>query len=83
MTKIFPICWFDSRKRCADGRRVIVFRARPGKNEKIGSTRANGAVGAWSVLDSEKANGTYYAKAPETPECEGDKSGKLSIGEIR
>ena len=69
----------QSKKKCADKRKVIVYRKRPGKDEKIGSTRANGAVGAWAVQHPDQADGTYYAKAPATKECEGDRSGKLSI----
>ena len=52
----------ESRKKCADDRKVVVLKVTPGKNEKIGSTKANGAAGAWSVVDPEQADGTYYAK---------------------
>ena len=60
---------------------MIVYRKQPSKDEKIGSTKANGAVGAWAVQHPDQANGTYYAKAPATKECEGDRSGKLTINE--
>ncbi len=69
----------QSKKKCADKRKVIVYRKQPGKDEKIGSTKANGAVGAWAVQHPDQADGTYHAKAPATKECEGDKSGKLTI----
>lgn len=69
----------ESKRKCANGRKVVVFRVQPGKNERIGATNANGSVGAWSVQHPDTPDGTYYAKAPPTSECQGDKSGKLSI----
>ena len=68
----------QSKKKCADKRKVIVYRKRDGKDEKIGSTKANGPAGVWSVQHPDQAGGTYVAKAPATDICEGDKN-KLSI----
>jgi len=70
---------FDyAKKKCADNRKVIVFRVANGPDTKIGTTRANGVVGAWNVM-SPAADGAYYAKAPATDECKGDRSDELVI----
>ena len=71
--------FIDSKKKCADNRKVKVFRFANGPDVKIGSTRANAAVGAWSVTDPDLPDGTYYAKAPATNECEGDISNDLGV----
>lgn len=70
---------FDyAKKKCADNRKVKVFRIANGPDIKIGVTRANGAVGAWNVMHAA-ADGAYYAKAPATDECKGDRSDELVI----
>lgn len=71
---------FDyAKKKCANSRRVIVYRVANGPDIKIGATKANGAVGAWNVIHPDTADGAYYAKAPATDECKGDRSDELVI----
>jgi hypothetical protein len=70
--------YIDSTKKCADNRKVKVYRIANGPDIKIGVTRANGAVGAWNVMHPA-ADGAYYAKAPGTDECKGDTSDELVI----
>lgn len=71
--------FIDSKKKCADKRRVIVYRFANGPDVEIGRTRANAAVGAWSVEHPDLPDGTYYAKAPSTRECKGDVSDDLGV----
>ena len=71
---------FDyAKKKCAENRKVHVFRIANGPDVKIGTTRANGAVGAWTVIHPDNVDGAYYAKAPKTDECKGDTSDELVI----
>ncbi len=72
----------DAKKKCADKRKVIVSRKVDGPDQKIGSTKANGSAGVWSVQDPVPADGKYFAKAPATNECEGDRD-SLSIQQMR
>ncbi len=71
--------FIDSKRKCANNRKVIVFRFANGPDVKIGSTRANAAVGAWSVTHPDLPDGTYYAKAPRTSECQRDISDDLGV----
>ena len=75
--------YIDSKRKCANNRKVVVYRIEAGPNEKIGSTRANGAVGAWTVTEEAVADGIYYAKAPATSECQADRSNELGIEQRR
>ena len=71
--------FIDAKKKCADDRKVIVYRIENGPDIKIGATKANGAVGAWNVMHPDTADGAYYAKAPKTEECKGDTTDELVI----
>jgi hypothetical protein len=60
--------------RCADGRRVVVYRARgtkpdPAKDERVGTTRAKGAVGEFGWTVESEGSGSFYAQAPAKKGC--------------
>lgn len=61
--------------RCANGRKVVVFKKRPGDDERIQSDTAqpNGDRYMWSI-GNPGVSGTVYAKAPKIDGCEADKS---------
>ena len=67
------------KKGCKNNRRVLVFRVRPGKDEKRGSTKSYKGLVAkgyfWSYSEQGAApTGQYYAKVKPTDVCKGDKS---------
>ena len=69
-------------KACKNNRRVLVFRVRPGKDEKRGSTKSYKGLVAkgyfWSYSEQGAApTGQYYAKVKPTDTCKGDKSGTV------
>ena len=57
----------QSTPKCRRGRKVNVFKVRPGKDLKVGSDRSN-RKGNWyvpgEVPGTPNSNGTYYAKTP-------------------
>jgi hypothetical protein len=67
-------------KPCAKGRRVFVFRVRPGRDQKIGSTRSRRATRTknfypWSFSEPGVARfGEYYARVKPTDTCRGARS---------
>jgi hypothetical protein len=70
------------RKACKNERRVLIFRARSGADQKVGSTRSfkgmvdNGYY--WTYFEEGAApSGKYYAKVKPTDTCQGDRSGSL------
>ena len=72
----------SARKACKDSRRVLIYRARPGKDVKVGSTKSykgmvdNGYY--WSYFEMGAApSGKYYAKVKPTKQCQGDQSNSL------
>ena len=72
----------SKRKACKDRRRVLIFRVRPGADERVGSTRSfkgmadNGYY--WTYFEQGAARrGRYYAKVKPTDQCEGDRSATL------
>jgi hypothetical protein len=71
------------RKACKNKRLVLIFRARPGTDVKVGSTRSfkgmvdNGYYWTFSKAGAAK-RGRYYAKVKPTDTCEGDRSGTLT-----
>ena len=70
---------FSSRKACKNKRQVLVFRARPGADEKIGATRSYKGKAQpgyyWTLAkDGLPAGGEYYSKVKPTDACKGDKS---------
>ena len=76
----------SSKKSCANDRKVIMYRKADGPDLKLGATRSErrGDLGySWTIESSEPlAEGKYYAKAPATKECAGDKSPTISVSEI-
>ena len=73
----------SAKKACKKGRRVLIFRQRPGADVKVGSTKAakglsdNGYY--WGYSEPGAApTGRYYAKVKPTAKCKGDTSGTLS-----
>ena len=72
----------SARKSCKDGRRVLIYRVRPGADVKVGSTKSfkgladNGYY--WTYFKQGAAPaGKYYAKVKPTDRCQGDRSGTL------
>ena len=72
----------SARKACKDRRRVLIYRARPGADVKVGSTKSfkgmvdNGYY--WTYFKTGAApSGKYYAKVKPTDKCQGDESGIL------
>jgi hypothetical protein len=66
-------------KACKNNRRVLVFRVRPGKDQKRGSTKSyKGPVAKgyfWTYSEQGAApSGKYYAKVKPTDACQGDRS---------
>ena len=73
----------ESPKRaCANDRKITVFKRTPGSDKVIGSTRSKprGELGyEWTLeVPEHLKNGTYYAKAPATSNCRGDKSPEVT-----
>ncbi len=65
------------RASCEVGRKVTVYRKKPGRDARIGSDRSfegKGDTVAWIVVEEEAATGYYYAKAKKTDRCKKDKS---------
>jgi hypothetical protein len=76
----------SSKKRCANDRKVSVYRKRGGPDLKIGSTRSErrGDLGYEWIVESDDplVPGKYYAKAGTTNSCQGDKSPTLAYQEL-
>lgn len=74
------------KKSCANDRKVVMYRKADGSDLKLGATRSErrGNLGySWAIESSEPlAEGKYYAKAPATKECAGDKSPTITVAEI-
>ena len=72
-----------STKACGKGRRVLIFRVRAGKDQRIGSTRSRKATGTknfypFSYSEPGVArSGKYYAKVKPTDSCKGARSAKM------
>jgi hypothetical protein len=72
----------SARKACKLRRRVLIYRARPGADVKVGSTRSyKGMVDSgyyWTYFEEGAApSGRYYAKVKPTDRCQGDRSESL------
>lgn len=70
------------RRACKNRRPVLVFRVRPGADQKMGSTKSyKGQVDPgyfWSLVkDGIAPEGDYYAKVRPTDRCKGDRSSTL------
>ena len=72
----------SARKACKDKRRVLIYRARPGADVKVGSTKSyKGMVDSgyyWTYFEVGAApSGKYYAKVKPTDKCQGGQSKAL------
>jgi hypothetical protein len=69
----------SSKSACATGRKVKLFRKKPGADKLLGSDKSNGQA-KWSIpLGKRLTSGSYYAKAPAKGNCKPAKSKVLSI----
>lgn len=61
--------------RCAEGRKVVVFKVRPGDDLRFATDNAslNGDRYEWSTGNTG-TQGRFYAKAPRTDRCQADTS---------
>jgi hypothetical protein len=60
--------------RCADGRRVVVYRARgtkrdPADDDRVGAAKAKGAVGEFGWTVETDQDGRFYAQVPAKRGC--------------
>ena len=64
----------SAENRCANGRKITVYRLKNDHEEKITTDTAtpNGDKYQWSA--GNPGNGRYFAAAKETSKCEGDLS---------
>jgi len=68
--------------RCAEGRRVVVYRvggAKPSqkRDERVGATRAKGAAGEFGWTVESEADGRFYAQANAKKGCKAAHSAVL------
>ena len=75
---------FSPRKACKNDRRVLIFRARSGEDEKIGATRSykGSAQPGYFWTHSEPGllpAGNYYSKVKPTERCQGDRSPAIPL----
>ncbi len=73
------------KAKCANKRLVLIFKQRPGADQKIGSTKAEpvtGAIGYWWAFEkvgfAVKSSEKYYAKVKATNKCAGARSPVLN-----
>jgi hypothetical protein len=65
-------------RKCMNGRRVVLFKQRPGADRKLGASRTHleGGLGLWGV--TAPPNGHVYARVPREVHdefvCRGDRS---------
>ena len=70
-------------KECKNKRRVLIFRVRPGRDAKVGSTKSFRGVADrknyfWTHFEDGAApTGKYYAKVKPTDKCQGGQSKTL------
>ncbi len=62
----------STKASCVEGRKVKVYRVKPGADDKIGDDNAD-SDGAWSI-GNPGGGGKIYAKVSRTNGCAGDKS---------
>jgi hypothetical protein len=75
----------SSKASCANKRVVLIYKVRPGADQKIGSTKAKrstGAVGHWWAFEkvgfAVKSSERYYALVKATSRCAGARSKVLN-----
>ncbi len=75
---------FSPRKACKNDRRVLIFRVRPGEDQKIGATRSykGSAQPGYYWTHSEPGllpAGNYYSKVKRNMRCRGDRSAAIPL----
>jgi hypothetical protein len=66
---------------CEKGRRVLLFRKRPGKDPKLLGSDRSGASGRWEErVGNNLQSGAYYAKVKPANRCFGARSTTAVIG---
>ena len=74
----------SSKASCANKRVVLIYKVRPGADQKVGSTKAKrstGAVGHWWAFEKRyavKSSERYYALVKATSSCAGARSKVLN-----
>ena len=70
----------NKEDKCANGRKVTVFKEKSGKDQKVGSdvAQANGGGYQWFVVD-KTASGKYYAKAGNVNGCDKEKTKTVAV----
>ena len=73
----------STRKDCKDGRTVLIFRKRSGRDAKVGKTKSFKGISDngyyWTYYEEGAAKkGKYYAKVKATDKCAGDRSTTLT-----
>lgn len=74
----------SERRKCQEDRKVIVFKQRSGKDDRVISTRSYERKDApgkyvWSTAMDGQAKGRYYAYAPAIKGCEKTSSKPFEI----
>jgi hypothetical protein len=69
----------SAKKACKDGRKVVIYRVRPGADAKVGSTKGFKGLSDdgyyWTHFEMGAAPpGKYYAKVAATKKCRGAQS---------
>lgn len=67
----------STKESCVEGRKVKVYRVKPGADDKIGNDSA-GSDGAWSI-GNPGGGGKIYAKVSKIEGCDGDKSPTVDL----
>ena len=70
------------RKKCEAGRRVTLFKQRPGADRKLGSGRS-GRDGSWGVRAPYEIGAVYATVSPKVGDgfvCGGDRSPIYKVG---
>lgn len=72
----------SKQKSCRKGRKVTLYRATAGKDERVGSAKTISGEGTWAwIIEAPGAlsGDVYYARAGETKSCQADRSPNYTI----
>jgi len=70
----------SGKSACATGRKVKLFREKPGSDQLLGTDESN-AKTKWSIpIGKRLTSGSYYVRAPAKGACKPAKSKVLVIG---
>ena len=77
---------FSDRRSCLGNRKVVVYKQKGDRQEptsdlKIATdvSERDGDRGEWSVGNTGRKNGDFYARVRRTDDCKGDSSRTLSL----